>query len=128
MVGRISLVALLVAAAIACWFLTADWTSPGIWALGVYRERFLLLNLAVTFLVFWLCFVLLVRPRGRTLARISAAHFGLLISFCMLEGVAALGLVDFRLLFTGEQRSPNFDLLLRKQGCWRRYGALASTK
>jgi hypothetical protein len=116
------------AAALLCvisgagWILLADDPSQlGTAVLGRYRERWFLLNVAVSYAAGWALLCALVHPRRGLMFRVVLAHLGIAIAVLCLEGVAFVGLVDFRLFarqgWAGGMRSRQATALgLRHQG------------
>ena len=71
-----------------------------IWILGVTNVRHLAANLLSTYFLIWgVMFIVSKTPKGEICARFALSSAALLFVLVCLEGVAVLGLVDYRTVF-----------------------------
>jgi len=89
----------LLAASAASWIITHDDLSePGTAILGGWRERWFLINVALSYAALWAAISAWLRPSREALLKAVAVHLGVALPIAAAELAAAVGLVDFRSL------------------------------
>ncbi len=93
-------IVLLMIICLFCWVHFYDASGIGTAVFGVYKERWFLLNLLITYVTVWYGIFLLLPFKRRTIFGIISAHLGLIIMVIIMEAGSFIGLVDFRPLIS----------------------------
>lgn len=104
--ARVMVALVLCLSSVAAWTLTYDDTSlPGTGVFGAYRDRWFLVDLALTYLALWSVRGA-IRPLSRKgVFRLVAGHLAFVLVVCGMELVALLGVVDFDHLISPSDRA-----------------------
>jgi len=78
-------------------FLRDNSNIPGTAVLGIYRERWFLAMLFLSYLAIWLVALSLIKTKKVWLFRIVSIHLGVLTLLVLIEAFALVGIVDFRM-------------------------------